>query len=170
MINFRQIGFALLCPFMIAVIGCGAGKGTLSGRVSHDGKPLTSGTVQVFHPDGSDYTSPIQLDGTYSIADIPDGTLVVCVSSPNPVAHYQQLFGFARIEQHKASLKPPSPEIVKSWIAIPWSYSAPESSGLTADISKSLNTHDINLTGPADITPTEMPQQQPGRPRGKKGN
>ena len=71
--------------------GCG-GSGSVSGKVTLDGQPLTTGTV-TFHPVGS---GPVAIgtigpDGRYELAvgqdrSVPPGDYVVTVEATEPVA------------------------------------------------------------------------------------
>jgi hypothetical protein len=69
---------ALLLP---AAAGCGRDKPklvTVTGKVSHNGKPLTAGSI-IFHPDaGNSFqkdrpSSLLQLDGSFTMKTFPYG-------------------------------------------------------------------------------------------------
>jgi hypothetical protein len=69
----------LLAVLCLAGSGCGKGHGEVSGKVTYQGKPLTSGTVSLMDSDGSVQSAAIQPDGRYSFAAVVEGpaTLVV---------------------------------------------------------------------------------------------
>jgi len=136
------IGFILF-----ALTGCGGGTGSLSGKVTMNGKPVTSGTVQAFLVDGATLTSEISPDGNYSINELPAGITRIGVSSPNPKKRYEELLGFAKTEEQRKAIQPPDPALVKSWVGIPDQYAQPESSGLTVTIKSGPNQQDFVLTG-----------------------
>src|SRR5690242_8111846 len=76
---------APLCAVgLLAVAGCGAGRGTVSGKVTYKGKPVVTGTVSVIGSDGIQYAAQITPQGTYSVPDVPAGPAKFTVSSPNP--------------------------------------------------------------------------------------
>jgi hypothetical protein len=164
--------FVLPCLFSVLLAvsgGCGPGVGTLTGKVTQEGKPLNSGTVQAIHPNGTSYTAEIRPDGSYTIADIPAGTVAIGVSNPHPVAKYQELLGFAKTDAQRAELKPPTPETVRSWIGISPNYANPDSSGLTAEVKKGTNMKDLPLTGAPDpIQPGSKTPPPPPRVKGGK--
>lgn len=83
----------LFVPVILAVIAAGCGgnnpnaPASISGSVSLKGKPVTGGTVQFYAQNGTPYAATIASDGTYSVADVPMGELIVCVEteSVNPI-------------------------------------------------------------------------------------
>jgi hypothetical protein len=142
--------WVLLIPFLALIAsstGCAAGKGDLTGKVTFNGKPVTSGTVQAFLPDGTNKTSDIAPDGSYKLLDLPAGTVKLGVSSPNPKKRYEELLGFAKTEEQRKAVPQPDPALVKSWVALPDSFESPDSSGLSATVNKGENTQDLVLTG-----------------------
>lgn len=76
-----MLGFALLAM----TLGCGSknvlAPATISGGVSFKGKTLTGGSVSFYTSTGTPYSASIALDGTYSLADLPVGEMVVCVET-----------------------------------------------------------------------------------------
>src|SRR5262245_57830608 len=65
-------------------VGCGGGKGSVSGKVQLEGKPLNSGTITFFGKDGVPYASPIDGSGNYTVTDVPAGTAKIVIISPDP--------------------------------------------------------------------------------------
>lgn len=81
----------LFCFALVAVVGCGGrsnplAPASISGSVSYKGKTVTGGSVQFVTPNGTPYSSPISLDGTYAISDVPTGEMIIVVEteSVNP--------------------------------------------------------------------------------------
>jgi hypothetical protein len=149
--NRSRIVFAFL---FAALSGCGSrGVGTLSGNITHEGKPLNAGTIQVIHSNGMSFTAEIQPDGTYRLPDLPEGAVLVGVSNPHPLARYQELTGFAKTEEQRAAIRKPTPEELRAWIGIPAGYANPDTSGLTAEIKKGLNSKDFALVGSPEPAP-----------------
>src|SRR5262245_57422987 len=68
-----------------ALAGCGPGRGSLSGKVTCQGKgPLRLGTVSVLGGDGVIHNGNIKEDGTFEVPGIAAGTVKVAVSCPDP--------------------------------------------------------------------------------------
>lgn len=76
-----------LTLILTAPLGCGGSSettGTITGKVSHAGKPLKGGTIS-FLPAKADavpLSFLIQDDGSYTATDIPIGDLLISVSPP----------------------------------------------------------------------------------------
>lgn len=70
----------LLAFVLPLAIGCGGGKGKVTGNVTLDGKPLPGGTI-VFHPTKGTPVSAEITDGQYTITNAPTGTLAVTVDT-----------------------------------------------------------------------------------------
>ena len=62
-----------LAALVIAGAGCAGGKADVSGRVTHRGKPVVTGTVVVRGSDGLDVPGAIQPDGTYTAQGVAAG-------------------------------------------------------------------------------------------------
>src|SRR4051812_44690714 len=80
----KNLGLAAL--LVLGVSGCG-GTATVSGKVTYNGRPVTSGTVVFMDADGR--PSPpayIQADGTYSASNVPVGAVRVAIDNPPPPA------------------------------------------------------------------------------------
>ena len=78
----------LLGILTIALAGCGGpvNTGILTGTVSYQGEPLTSGTVLVKADDGRAGNANIHEDGTYRIETAPAGAVKLAVMTfpPSP--------------------------------------------------------------------------------------
>jgi hypothetical protein len=74
--------FFFLGTLAIILAGCGPRTGQVSGTVSFNGKPVTSGTVTMVSVDGIPIQSPIGEDGAYSLPQIVVGEAKIVVSSP----------------------------------------------------------------------------------------
>lgn len=140
----RRLASLALFLAVLAATGCGGPKlGSLSGKVTFQGKPLRWGTV-VAQFTGGDPRSPnvrsasLADDGSYDIGQIPaGGTVQVYLQIPqlpgNPLA------------------AKPSPEAVKKqkekagYEDIPEKYKSAKTSGLSVDVKPGPNHLDINL-------------------------
>ena len=125
------LGF-LVCGFW--PIGCGSSgppTGSLSGRVTYNGQPLTTGVITFVNEktgigDGCDLDS----SGSYRISSIQVGEYRVALQGHPPPPEPPQ------------SLK----QGQKSWkLNIPAEYQAPQTSGLTATVKKGKNVVDFAL-------------------------
>lgn len=72
-------GFALLTGL---VIGCGSGRGELSGKVTYKGKPVPGGTIKLT-VNGADTISALSTDGSYEFYDLPPGQAVLTIDNEN---------------------------------------------------------------------------------------
>jgi hypothetical protein len=78
--------FPVLAFALVAVLngGCGAGKGSIEGKVTYKGKPLPVGTVSVFAGDNQVLSGTIAADGSYRVLGVPAGTAILTVATPPP--------------------------------------------------------------------------------------
>ena len=148
--------FALASLALVALAGCSS-KGTVTGKVTYQDKPLTGGTVLFASAEGSQ-SSPIGEDGTYTISNMPTGPAKISVETesaqvkgkgtPGPGA------GAKGAPPPKGAEPPPEaakssyaqgPPRAKSAEKIPGTYADPESSGLTYTVTGGNQTHDIAL-------------------------
>ncbi len=148
-------GWLILLPF---VIGCGGGKGTVSGRVLYNKQPVTGGTVTFAPVKGgsSPVTATIDENGNYQIT-VPVGEMYISVDNEalKPVGAGEkpslppQLFG--------KKLKLPPPEKGKrqqtapagerppgKYVAIPAKYARLDN-GLKYTVTSGSQPHDIEL-------------------------
>lgn len=71
----------LLLPLGLTIGGCGGGKGTVSGKVTYNGKVVPGGTVQIIPSNGPAVGGDIGEDGRYSIANVSVGSASVVVET-----------------------------------------------------------------------------------------
>ena|SRR5437588_766530 len=132
----RSILGLLLGALVLTLIGCGPGRGDITGKVSYQGKPLRSGTVSVLGSDGVPKSGLINQDGTYTIHDAPAGSIKALVTSADPGESQPAV----RIQGT------PQPKVDRSgWFAIPEKYGDFEKSGLTFELKSGPNTWDIDM-------------------------
>jgi hypothetical protein len=130
---------------LISACGCGTSKGTVSGKVMRQGKPVVWGNVTLIASDNAAYAAPITPEGTYSIPNVPEGPVKLCVTSTNPDGAARGGPAAARAEiADRASSGPSRLPSAGAWIAIPEKYSDPEQSGLIGTVKKDT-TIDLNL-------------------------
>jgi hypothetical protein len=138
---------ALAAAATLALAGCGVPKGELEGKVTFNGQPLTGGMV-IIQPskgwtddDNAVATSTkIEPDGSYYLSNIPLGPAKLGVQTMgafklgiNPANEPREWFG--------------------KGVPIPLQYGDPNKSGLSVEIKRGKQGHDIALTGTAEAQP-----------------
>jgi|ERR1022692_4501295 hypothetical protein len=127
----------IFVSMMFLVAGCGPGQGNLRGKVTYKGKTLAMGSVVVAGSDGAVKSGEINSEGDYEVKGIATGSIKITVSSPDP--------GAAEFHPRKMDAKPPPPKDRTGWIAIPENYNDFNKSGLTFELRRGPNSHDIDL-------------------------
>jgi hypothetical protein len=75
----------LACALVAALsLGCGAGKGSIEGKVTYRGKPLPVGTVSVFADGNQVLSGKVESDGSYRVLGVPAGPATLTVATPPP--------------------------------------------------------------------------------------
>jgi hypothetical protein len=129
------LAFALL---VFSMVGCGPGRGDVSGKVTYQGKPLVFGTVQFETKEGIKQSN-IKEDGTYTIPRVVAGEIKAAVNSPNPNSSDHQAI-------MREGQEPPPPRTpIKGWFAIPAEYQNLSSAKLSYTVNTGQNKFDIEL-------------------------
>lgn len=158
----RKLLASLLVPLLLGHLaaGCSAKKGTVSGKVTYNGNPLTRGMV-TFLPEsgqGGAFSSPIKEDGTYMVSGVPAGKMKIAVVPArvqNKTAMTPQA-GKSEIDQVSEKGKKIMPRLAKKFAGVPEPpktpssdfpshYSNPEKSGLECMATGGDQTHDIEM-------------------------
>jgi hypothetical protein len=135
------LGGAILTLALSCASGCGnARDGVVTGKVTHQGKTLASGTVVLFGEDNQPVQAPIGPDGAYRIHGAPYGLARLAVFSPGAGKPLP-----ARTVKDKIKAPPPSAPDTSKWFPIPDIYTNPETSGLTLRLEHSETRFDIDL-------------------------
>jgi hypothetical protein len=123
----------LLALVSFGLSGCGGKFGSVSGKVTYQGKTLTSGLVIFVDKDGK-VTQPagIEVDGTYAADNVPVGQVAVCV------------------ETHPLSGGDGGPNTPKDqprprYVPLPAKYKDAKQSELTLDVKPGANVYNIEL-------------------------
>jgi len=152
-----------LVVLVAALPGCGAGIADATGKVTHKGKTVVSGSVVFVGPDGMTKAAAIRPDGTYAIGGVGAGRALVGVVSEDP-ARPLDPFKAARggaVRQDPEILddsgEAPAPgRVVASpatdksnwaepnvdrskWFLLPRKYEIPGTSGLAVDLKRGPN-------------------------------
>jgi hypothetical protein len=129
-------------------VGCGGGKGEVSGEVTYNGKPIPWGRITFVSQVGNRkaISSSIR-NGAYQIKDCPAGPVKISVESFKAVARNAKVRpqGMAKGFKPPESEEPP-PEAVGKHLAIPLKYGNSDSSGLEYTVRSGSQSHNIPLT------------------------
>jgi hypothetical protein len=151
----------LFLPLFVLAGGCGKGSvGTLSGKVSYKGQPLTGGTV-FFFPEKSktgNFAAPIKEDGSYKITNLPLGLAKVSIETggaggPPPevlksMGPMGSRMAAKAMEEKKKMMKDTGrPDVGASAasVSLPEKYADPEKSGISVNVTGGKQTFDISL-------------------------
>lgn len=161
---------ALLALVVPLAIGCGGGKGKVTGNVTVDNKPLPGGTI-TFHPSKGNAASGEIIDGQYTVTGVPTGNARVSVST----AYLKQEADALGMANQNMSMSmggrtpprdiPPearaalekekqradesiqkSKELRARYRPIPEKYANPDSSGITLSVKSGTNPFDLSLS------------------------
>ena len=157
----RWLNSSLALSLIIVAAGCGA-KGTVTGKVTYQGKTLRMGTVNyVNEKTGKTYTGTIGDDGTYTVKQVPAGPAKISVVS-RPVSMGGEKGGNRGTGAPRgATFKPPKDapqdtkpkdmgaldptEQNKKHIPIPEKYEHVDTSELTYEVKSGSQDHPIEL-------------------------
>lgn len=112
--------------------GCGGNNSALDGKVTYQGRPVTSGVVVVLNPDRTTAKGEIEPDGSYRVSGVGRGRVQVGVLSPDP----------AHPAARPARSRKPKPKPTAGWVALPDGVGNPSTSGIALEMAGSA-THDI---------------------------
>lgn len=161
--TIRKAACLLLCAVVGLVGGAGCGgpnpqaPANVSGGVTYNGKTVPGGVVKFVAPDGAQYTGDIGPDGTYSIADVPTGELIVVVDNSNldPSKHPEMKGETAKRYSSIQQQKPPSGYSAgptgtgsddRKFIKLPEKYSNPKKSPLSTTLKAGRNVYSVEMT------------------------
>ena len=125
---------ALLVAVATSSIGCGKRHrelAPLTGKVTHQGKPLRFGAVMVEHKYGQPSTAQIQPDGTFAMATRGEGEGSAVGRCRVRVACYEG--------QDPAKTASPDQPTVLGKSLIPEKYTSFETSGLSVEVRSDAN-------------------------------
>jgi hypothetical protein len=159
---FNQRTYLLLplfCVSAIAIIGCGSknplAPASVSGAVTYKGKDVQGGTVQFVTPTGTAYSSPIAVDGTYAVSDLPTGEMAVVVEteSVNPELKAASGKDADRRNAMMGQRKGPngqggagdSSALAPKYTKIPEKYSKSKTSPITYTVKSGRQVYNIEL-------------------------
>jgi len=132
----------LLSLIFASSAGCGAGGGTVTGRVSYRDQPVTSGTVLLYTEGGAVHSCLIGADARYCLTDVPLGAARMAVVTHGEVP--------AGLQSAPPKGHPPYPGVEAApprcpHVLIPARYADPDSAGLRLTIRAGEQAFDIAL-------------------------
>jgi len=146
----RSLAFASLAISVLSLLsGCGeSSTTTVNGTVTYKDKAVESGTVTLFAKEsGAAFTGTIQPDGSFTIENVPEGSVQIGVSSPNPnperPADRRGAGENPNTMNSRARGVPGAPAApapaastapAGKWVPIPEGYLDPANSGLTGTV------------------------------------
>jgi hypothetical protein len=155
----RASRLGLLAAFFLGLAaGCGEPSQTpsrVTGMVKYNGQPVPSGTITFHSEDKGPYSAVLAEDGTYEIADLPSGKMVVTVecetfNTNRNLPAYGGARGNAmtneRLEAERQAGRTINPGTERKYVKIPAKYAKPATSGLTATLETGRQTKIFELT------------------------
>jgi hypothetical protein len=143
----KRIGPLFVLSLLLCVCGCGKSKGTVSGTVKLDNKLVKQGTVILMGADNQPLTTAIQPNGTYTVENVPYGTVRAIVTSPNPKDAQPKNLDLIRKRPGGKELPTPPKVDARDWFPLPEIYGDPTKSGLTFTLDEDVMTYDIRMQG-----------------------
>lgn len=152
-VRFGRVGAGglCLCAILLAA-GCGGGKGSVSGKVFYQGKPLGGGTVSFVPEGGGVMSSPIEEDGSYAIRNVPPGTVKITVETESfrppaltGVGPGGGPSGSMMKYMREKNPQMADPQRAKKYVPIPAEYGDPSKTNLTYAVKSGKQEHPIEL-------------------------
>jgi len=131
--SFKHLCLVLL---VASVVGCGPPVGSVTGVVSHQGKPLNSGVIRFKTSNGEPRDSEIGVDGSYTIKQASVGLAKISVFVGSAGQSDAPIDPEGAIEDLAPEQSAP--------VSIPEKY-ADFDSGLTYEITSGQQSHNIEL-------------------------
>jgi hypothetical protein len=155
----KLLGLTVLLS-LVLVTGCKS-RGSVSGKVLFKSQPVTGGYVVFSGEKGGGKSAQINpQDGTYSLDDLPTGTYKLAVQPHEVKVSRSGPGGRAGGGPPKGMFGPPKDTPLPSGVdpksfdptagagkavPIPKQYQDPDTSGLTFEVKKGENKHDITV-------------------------
>jgi hypothetical protein len=152
--RWMERGWTLLFCLLL-LTGCSS-KGTVSGRITYQGKPIPQGIVLFVPEKGQSITGTIT-DGQYQVKGIVSGTAKIAVQTPKANVSKAPT-GSGQVKGKEIPKDAPLPPGIDPSIfdfnaqisqvkstSIPEKYGDPEKSGLTCTVKGGAQEHNIEL-------------------------
>ena len=134
-----------LLPLLLAIgLGGCSRTATVTGRVTYRGRPVVHGSVTFVQDARTARSGVIQPDGSYSVENVPMGTMEILVFSRSPKKGRSVPVGQPS-DQHGQKEADLQKAVVKEWFPLPRKYEAAATSGLRCTVGSRRVTHDLEL-------------------------
>jgi len=132
---------ASFCAVLSLVLlgGCGAPQAQITGTVTFEDRPVTSGTVMAVGKDGVPHYGQIAENGRFLVASVPPGAVQWAVTSPDPSAEIVPLPAPGQ------PLPPDRASTDAKWFPIPDRYAITSRADLQSNAQPGPNQFDIRL-------------------------
>ena len=139
--------FGLGAFALLAVAGCGARTGDVTGTVTYQGKTVASGTVIIAGSDDLPYYGVLKEDGSFVVSKVPLGLARIAVVSPGPDdgKNVGSILQMTKKGLAKPAARPPFRGDPDKWFPLPKEYRDFDTSGLTVTVTGGVNNRDILL-------------------------
>lgn len=123
--RLRLMHLFIFAATVTILSGCGPGRGDVTGTVMYQKKPVAGGTVTFYDEQNGVASDTIKEDGSYTVKSVGAGAAKIAVVAPMPIS-------MPGLNAPKA-------------ITIPDKYADRERSGLTYQVTRGSQTHNITL-------------------------
>jgi hypothetical protein len=137
---WRRLEVWLLLAGTLLAGGCGKSTGSVSGKVTYKGQPLSSGKVTFLGERASAF-GLIGPDGTYSIPNAPAGQVTITVENLKVVK--SMTMDPSKMGGSASDAPPVRPS--EPAVEAPIGYADAKTSRLTYEVKSGQQTHDIEL-------------------------
>jgi hypothetical protein len=135
-----------LLVVLLSLTGCGGKRtGFVTGKVTYQGRPLTSGAITFHGEDGRTDSGAINAEGNYVVPNAPTGAVkvTVVVRVVKSIAPPRSGPGGTATKHPDEGKQPRAPAVVP--VVIPARYEDPDKSGLTFQVRAGKQTIDVPL-------------------------
>jgi len=142
----RSLAAVGACFALAALVGCGGGdstKASLKGKVTHNGAPVTGGSITLHPASGAPFSISIKADGSFEVGDAPVGPMKVTIETDSvstAAPGYNMPAGFTPPKDTKM---PEMPKVDTTnqpkKVVISAKYKSADTSGLTWDTKTEKN-------------------------------
>ncbi len=147
--RWRWLAGSLLFFLVLTASGCSTPKSTVSGQVTHGGKPLTGGVVTFLTNDDRAFVGNIDAQGHYTIPNVPRGQvriyLTVSTRGALPSSTGQKGPPPGALPEGVANPYANLGKAGGSSENIPYKYLDPGTSGLTLTVTQENETYNIQI-------------------------
>lgn len=148
----------LVVLVLVGLAGCGSSKSRakVSGTVTYRDQPVKAGNVTFHSEDKGSYNTTLSEQGTYEIADVPPGDMIVTIetASMNPDMKVPTYGGdrVAKVTEdrmaaeRKGGFGPPPKEVLAArYVKIPDKYAGTNTTDLKIKVTGGSQTQDFPL-------------------------